>query len=188
MDALARLAYAMPVVSPAYAGRQSTMIELGDMLRGDPKDRILPILYKTRHTDIVLKLPALADTLMKEWDESDPDPLLNEIARIVRDSRRGGRDPAAGLGSRHGTDRTGGRHGTGTAAAAGDRDPLRTGDECDKAADEATAEPAADGSKVSCLGGRTRPCAAPRRRQAALPPAEGGVRKARALACSSPVR
>ncbi len=104
MGALERSAYAVTIVSPAYDKSRYAMIELGKMLGGRLEDRIIPILYKTSHSKVAPKLPMLADTFMRYWDKGDPESIMNEIARVVKDAREGGQEPAADTG-RDATDR-----------------------------------------------------------------------------------
>ena len=74
--------HAIVVVSPAYADSRWTMIELGGMMRGGFKDRIIPVLYKTSRDHVASKLPMLADKLMGTWD-GDTERLMDEIARAA---------------------------------------------------------------------------------------------------------
>lgn len=94
MEALASSAYAVAVISPAYTEKRYTMIELGGMLAGLRRDRIIPILYKTSYANVAHKLPMLADTYMKAWDDNDPKPLLDEIECKVKDAKDDARDLA----------------------------------------------------------------------------------------------
>ena len=95
MGALERSAHAVTVISPAYDKSRYAMIELGKMLGGRLKDRIIPILYKTSHSEVAPRLPMLADTFMGSWDKGDPESIMDEIARVVKDARERGQEPVA---------------------------------------------------------------------------------------------
>ena len=84
--------HAIVVVSPAYADRRWTMIELGGMMRGGMmrggfKGRIIPVFYKTDRNYVAGKLPMLADRLAGTWD-GDTEDLMDEIARAVKDTQQ----------------------------------------------------------------------------------------------------
>ena len=85
--------HAIVVVSPAYAGSRWTMIELGGMMRGGFKGRIIPVLYKTDRDYVASKLPMLAGRLAGTWTD-DTEPLMDEIARSVKSTHEGSEKPA----------------------------------------------------------------------------------------------
>ena len=117
MRAMEGSAYVVAVISPEYVKRASTMIEVGGMLQGKHRNRILPVLYKTKHAEVGAKLPMLFDTLMRDWDDGDFESLLDEIARTVGGSGRG-----RGRTARPGGARTGrARGGTGDGRAGASR-------------------------------------------------------------------
>ena len=98
MRGLDNSSHAIVVVSPAYADRRWTMIELGGMMRGGFKGRIIPVLYKTDRSHVASRLPMLADRLAGTWDD-DAEHLVDEIARAVKDTQQAKpREPAAQAG------------------------------------------------------------------------------------------
>ena len=98
MRGLDNSSHAIVVVSPAYADRRWTMIELGGMMRGGFKGRIIPVLYKTDRGHVASKLPMLADRLAGTWDD-DAEHLMDEIARAVKDTQQAKpREPTAQTG------------------------------------------------------------------------------------------
>ena len=98
MRGLDNSSHAIVVVSPAYANKRWTMIELGGMMRGGFKGRIIPVLYKTDRGHVASRLPMLADRLAGTWDD-DAEHLVDEIARAVKDTQQAKpREPAAQAG------------------------------------------------------------------------------------------
>ena len=89
--------HAIVVVSPAYADRRWTMIELGGMMRGGFEDRIIPVLYKASRDHVASKLPMLADKLMGTWD-GDTGRLMDEIAQAAMGTQEEPGEPAAQTG------------------------------------------------------------------------------------------
>ena len=80
--------HAIVIVSPAYADSRWTMIELGGMMRGGFKGRIIPVLYKTDRDYVASKLPMLADRLAGTWSD-DTEPLIDAIVRSVKSAYDG---------------------------------------------------------------------------------------------------
>ncbi len=84
--------HAIVVASPAYADSRWTMIELGGMMRGNFKGRIIPVLYKTDRDYVASKLPMLADRLAGTWTD-DAEPLMDEIERSVKSAHEDSEKP-----------------------------------------------------------------------------------------------
>ena len=75
--------YAIVVITPAYYDGRHTLMEIGRIVFGDYKDRIIVIFHKTDPDDVALNLPALAGKFMNKWD-SDPESLMDRIADRVK--------------------------------------------------------------------------------------------------------
>ena len=98
MRGLDNSSHAIVVVSPAYADSRWTMIELGGMMRGELRGRIIPVLYETDRGRVASRLPMLADRLAGTWDD-DAEHLMDEIAQAVKDTRQAKpKEPAAQAG------------------------------------------------------------------------------------------
>ena len=85
--------HAVAVISPAYADRRWTMIELGGIMYGGLGGRIIPILHKTDRDYVASNLPMLADRLAGTWGD-DAERLMDRIARAARSMPEGSRTPS----------------------------------------------------------------------------------------------
>ena len=82
-DGLDNSRYAIVVITPAYYERRNTLMELGGIVFGDYKGKIIVILHKTSREDVAQKLPALADNIMSCWND-ERESLMNVIADTVK--------------------------------------------------------------------------------------------------------
>lgn len=85
--------HAVAVISPAYADKRWTMIELGGMMYGGLRGRIIPVLHKTDYEYVASNLPMLADRLAGTWDD-DAEHLMDKIVHAAKIAPEGPRAPA----------------------------------------------------------------------------------------------
>ena len=94
---LCNSSHAVAVISPAYVDKRWTMIELGGMMYGGLRGKIIPVLHKTDHDYVASNLPMLADRLAGTWDD-DAERIMDEIARAAMGTQQEPEGPATQTG------------------------------------------------------------------------------------------